>query len=707
MNPSVGHTETNWHTNNGHEHDSGSDRHKCVCGRDFGTAKRMKIHRTKMKCVDLHMGQRNEGQPSDETAETPGPVENHSAERIQATCAEDTNSVEQRSRIKFPKSSDKVEWEKLDKELSKHLIESLPRNTTKRIEAFGGMVYAYCADRFGCVGKRQTPKTQPKSRRQKELESVRNEKNRVRRLWRNATNEIEKQGLKELWSELKKRHSILRKAENVLRKKRELRKSREQFFKDPFRYAKNLFQQPRSGKLEVNKEELEAHLKKTYADPNKDEPLAGIEGVDVASAPRKPFNTNPPTLFEVEQALKKSRAKSAPGPNGVPYLVYKKCPEVSKLLHLQIHSAWQYGIICEEWQKANGVYIPKESESKAINQFRPISPLNVEGKLFFAILAKRITKYLLENGYVDTTIQKGGIPQVSGCLEHASMIWSAIQAAKTRKLDLHVIWLDLANAYGSVPHSAIWKALEMLHFPNRVVTILKTYFGNFNMRFTTETYTTEYVPLQTGIAMGCSVSPILFVLAMQMLLKATEAEAKTYNLSDGQDRPALKAFMDDTTIISNSVEGCDAALQRFNKLIEWCRMKLKPTKSRSLSITKGKVDESVKFTVAGHTIPTVSEQPVKSLGRWYDSSLKDTQRSSELEEQAIEGLETINKTKLPGKFKVWILQFVLIPKLLWPLLVYDIPSSLVERLEKKVSKYIRKWFGLPPGLSTSASFADK
>ena len=88
---------------------------------------------------------------------------------------------------------------------------------------------------------------------------------------------------------------------------------------------------------------------------------------------------------------------------------------------------------------ADGVYIPKEQNSTEINQFRPISLLNVEGKIFFSVMASRLTKYLTENGYKSTSVQKGGIPGVSGCLEHAAMVWEAIQRAKSEKLNLDVI----------------------------------------------------------------------------------------------------------------------------------------------------------------------------------------------------------------------------------------------------------------------------
>ncbi|GFO40442.1 polyprotein [Plakobranchus ocellatus] len=128
------------------------------------------------------------------------------------------------------------------------------------------------------------------------------------------------------------------------------------------------------------------------------------------------FDSKPPSLQKVIAVVNKARAISAPGPNGVPYLLYKRCPNVLMKLHKILQSAWKNMKISKEWMTAEGVYITKEQDCKGINQFRPISLLNVEGKIFFSIMASRLTKYLTENGYINTSVQKGGIPGVSGYL---------------------------------------------------------------------------------------------------------------------------------------------------------------------------------------------------------------------------------------------------------------------------------------------------
>lgn len=302
--------------------------------------------------------------------------------------------------------------------------------------------------------------------------------------------------------------------------------------------------------------------------------------------------------------------------NGIPFLLYKKCPTLLKWLHTNLKLAWKNYHISQQWVIAAGVYIPKEKNSRDISQFRPISLLNVEGKIFLAFLASRLTKYLLDNEYIDTSVHKGGVPGIAGCLEHGNMIWEAIQKAKIKRKDLDVIWLDLANAYGSVPHQMIQLSLQMYHIPEEISIMLGTYFDGFLMRFTTKDFTTKWNRLEVGIAMGCTVSPILFVLAMELILKATNNKADVVELGGGCQMQPVKAFMDDTTILSSKVSSTRKILSLMDDLISWCRMKFKPNKSRSLSLRKGKLNKNINFVVGGQRIPTVSEKPVKSLGRW-------------------------------------------------------------------------------------------
>lgn len=131
--------------------------------------------------------------------------------------------------------------------------------------------------------------------------------------------------------------------------------------------------------------------------------------------------------------------------------------------------------------------------------------------------------------------------------------------------------------------------------------------------------------------------------------------------------------------------------------------KIKPSKSQSISIVKG-VLKDTRFYIGDDPIPTVSEQPVKSLGRWYSASLKDKQQVQQLKQDIVNGLEKINKTLLPGKLKLWCLQFGLLPRTMWPLTIYEVPITTVEKMEHIITSYMKKWLGVPRCLSNIALY---
>lgn len=178
--------------------------------------------------------------------------------------------------------------------------------------------------------------------------------------------------------------------------------------------------------------------------------------------------------------------------------------------------------------------------------------MNVEEKIF-SVMAKRMTSYLLANNYIDTSCQKAGVPGFPGCVEHSAMIWEQIQSAKQNKSDLHVVWLDLANAYGSVYHQLIHFALDFFHVPPHIQSLVAKYFDNFHVCYTTLEISTNWHCLEKGIAMGCSISSILFTAAFKVILICGTQMVRGIRSQSGQRLPALQSYMDNiTTLLQTS-----------------------------------------------------------------------------------------------------------------------------------------------------------
>lgn len=79
---------------------------------------------------------------------------------------------------------------------------------------------------------------------------------------------------------------------------------------------------------------------------------------------------------------------------------------------------------------------------------------------------------------------------------------------------------------------------------------------------------------------------------------------------------------------------------------------------------------------------------------------KDLQQDS----QTLELKAWFSAVDKSGKFKVWIYQHGILPKLLWPLLIYEVQGTIVEGFEWNISQLLRRWLGLPKSLSSIALY---
>ncbi|KAJ3581825.1 hypothetical protein NHX12_016191, partial [Muraenolepis orangiensis] len=397
-------------------------------------------------------------------------------------------------------------------------------------------------------------------------------------------------------------------------------------------------------------------------------------------------------LKEVREVVRKARASSAPGPSGTSYKVYKYCPKLLLRLWYILRVFWRRGRIPDQWRVAEGVWIPKEENSTQLDQFRIISLLCVEAKVFFSAVSKRLCTYLAENTYIDTSVQEGGISGMPGCLEHTGVVTQLIREARENKGNLSVLWLDLENAFGSIPHKLVQFTLTKHHVPSRCRDLIADYYSNFRMRVSSGAITSSWHKVEIGIIRGCTISVTLFSLAMNMLTKSAEPECRGPRTNSGQRQPPIRTFMDDLTVMTESVPGCRWILKGLEELVEWARMRFKPAKSRSMVLRKGKVVDKFRFNIADTAIPSISEKPVKSLGKVVDCSLRDTTSIQSTCTELDGWLKSVDKSGLPGKFKAWVYQHGILPRILWPLLVYAVPISTVETLERR--KFRRVFEGI-------------
>ena len=83
-----------------------------------------------------------------------------------------------------------------------------------------------------------------------------------------------------------------------------------------------------------------------------------------------------------------------------------------------------------------------------------------------------------------------------GCLEHTGVVSQMIHEAKGNRGDLSIIWVDLDNADGSIPHKPMAKALSTYHVSERLKDLILDYYNSFSLRFTSRETTSAWHHLE-------------------------------------------------------------------------------------------------------------------------------------------------------------------------------------------------------------------
>ena len=284
--------------------------------------------------------------------------------------------------------------------------------------------------------------------------------------------------------------------------------------------------------------------------------------------------------------------------------------------------------------------------------------------------------------------------KVPGCWEHISMVWAALKEAKSKNLSLATIWLDIANAYGSIPHKLIIFALHRYGVSPKWIHLIETYYSEIFSKSFSQEAPTSWHRHQRGIFAGCTLSIILFLAGMNIILEyslvATTPQFHLNNIS----LPPMRAFIDDLNIMSSTICGAKTLLSRCTIALNWAGLTFRADKSRSIVIIKGRSVNTTPFSVSSPRelsdftsfIPSIHSRPVKFLGRIIDGSISDRKSLDELEKKLLDGLNIIDTSHFTGSPKPWFLQHLLIPRIQWCFKSLGLRNRTINTTTKQLSK---------------------
>ena len=518
----------------------------------------------------------------------------------------------------------------------------------------------------------------------------------------------ERTALNSLLSQTREKLRKVRKSCKARIRRAKVRAASRAFVRNPTQAGKDILHPKSSARLTISMADLDRHKESVLADPMKSIPLEPLEGLPDPPPIKHKFSSTFVSFDKFRDYLRKCSSGSSPGLNMIPYKVYKQCTELSFYLFNILRSCYKAKFVPINWRAAREIYIPKASEPKesSISDFRSIALLNVEGKIFFGLLARRLFHHIvLENKFINTSMQKGCMEKTPGCWEHMSMVWSSLKDARLNQKDVSTIWLDIANAYGSIPHQLIFLALRRYGVSDHYLSIIGSYFEAVYSKSFSESCPSSWHQQHKGIFAGCTISIILFLSGINLVIEYTvNCTIRGYISSAKQELPLVRAFMDDMNLMAGPVKDTQVLLTRCTTALTWARMRYNISKSRSFVVKRGKVLNTRPFALQPDSesdiisdedrISSIHSKAIQWLGRLINGFLSDRRATDELRQKVLDGLSLIDKSFLKGGRKLWINQMLFVPCIRWPISIYEISFKEVQHLERLFSVKIRKWLGL-------------
>ena len=185
---------------------------------------------------------------------------------------------------------------------------------------------------------------------------------------------------------------------------------------------------------------------------------------------------SPITSEEVRGTLMRTNANSAPGPDNLSYSAWKKLDPKYSIITAILNICRVNEKVPPSWKRSATILIHKGDDVNNLDNWRPIALQNTLYKVYASIIARRLSSWAIDNKILSPS-QKGFLPY-EGCLEHGFALKSILQDSRRRKREVSVAWLDLKDAFGSVPHPVLLESLRLAGLRGTTLAAIQDIYTN-------------------------------------------------------------------------------------------------------------------------------------------------------------------------------------------------------------------------------------
>lgn len=278
------------------------------------------------------------------------------------------------------------------------------------------------------------------------------------------------------------------------------------------------------------------------------------------------------TGAEIKEVLFKMPRKKSPGQDDFTTEFFKEAwAVIGGDVTMAIQSFFVKGFLPKGLNSTILALIPKKEEAKMMKDYKPISCCNVLYKVISKITANRLKSVLSKC----ITINQSTFIKERLLIENVLLAMELVKDYHKDDISHRfAMQIDISKAFDSVQWPFLINTLTALGLPEKIISWISLCITSASFSVQVNGELAGYFQSKRGLRQGCSLSPYLFVICMNVLSKMLDEAAVEGKIGY---HPRYKNivlthlyFADDLMIFAdgtrNSIEGILKVFEEFDKM---------------------------------------------------------------------------------------------------------------------------------------------
>lgn len=291
------------------------------------------------------------------------------------------------------------------------------------------------------------------------------------------------------------------------------------------------------------------------------------------------------TMDELTEALKTLNKHSSPGLDGLTPQFYLHFWEKLKGPFFNcINISIQRGRLSHSLRKGVITLIHKDHnlDRNNLTNYRPITLTNTDYKIYTKALATRLQNVITQIIHEDQV----GFIKGRNMASHLRLMDDITSYLRNADQPGALIALDFSKAFDTLSKTCILEALNIFNFGPKFIQFIATTMEQTESCIHNGGWLSECFPTERGIRQGCPLSPLLFVIAVEILaIKLRNCKDITgIQIQHGELTAVskIKQLADDTTLTLKNENDIALAIEIIDDFTYYSGLKLNKLKCKGI-----------------------------------------------------------------------------------------------------------------------------